>query len=423
LSASDDLEQALACIESEAAVWWRLAASDEQDGWLARLVEITTGAAPPGWEDCDWVYPNCVFRSRVDSGPAVAGWLRKGVIDVGDQQVTLPELTRPVSWERRQSRSPAVYEALDWPVTVMALSTLTTGPTEPRGHLVSAGDAPSFLNFFTACAYLFRLSSTPSGGSLNQGVMVRQQDTHGRISAVRVTASAVEVDVEGRDLDGMTIELAGDRPGPRLRVRHGRPTADSVSFPPEDGLLPGSWVVLRRRSEWIDRRFLSVPWTPGPEAGVELVVEPATRLEALVSGRERQYVEFKRELGSSDESKAKVMKTVCAFANGEGGSLLIGVDDDRVIVGIDPRKADSERDRVTQLIGSWLEPRPETGFTFLPVGESARVVLELLVSPGLTLYGSGRPGETRIVYVRHHGVTERATPAEITAIVQIRMPG
>jgi hypothetical protein len=47
-------------------------------------------------------------------------------------------------------------------------------------------------------------------------------------------------------------------------------------------------------------------------------------------------------------------------------------------------------------------------------------VLEHWVDPGVALYGCGRPGEVRIAYVRHHGITEKATTSEITAIVQAR---
>src|SRR5712692_4186527 len=130
----------------------------------------------------------------------------------------------------------------------------------------------------------------------------------------------------------MIVELAGDAPGPNRRVhdRHsdGLLHIEGVSFPLPEGLPAGSWLLLRRGSEWIDRRFLSVPWGRGREAGVEVVVEAATRLESLVSAGERQLVEFKRQIPKEDETKAKIMKTVCAFANGQGGSLLIGVDDE-----------------------------------------------------------------------------------------------
>jgi len=72
--------------------------------------------------------------------------------------------------------------------------------------------------------------------------------------------------------------------------------------------------------------------------------------------------------------------------------------------------------------GSWIDPRPSIDFNVLPIADSEKVVLELSVEPGYALHGSGRPGEVRTPYVRHQGVTERATTAEITAIVRARTP-
>ncbi|MGH9114159.1 MAG: hypothetical protein ACRDZN_17935 [Acidimicrobiales bacterium] len=70
-----------------------------------------------------------------------------------------------------------------------------TGRTvhEPQGHLVSAGDAPSFVNFYAACAAFFWLDRQPVGDSLHQGVMYRHQDDRGRIDRVRVAADEVAI--------------------------------------------------------------------------------------------------------------------------------------------------------------------------------------------------------------------------------------
>jgi predicted HTH transcriptional regulator len=47
-----------------------------------------------------------------------------------------------------------------------------------------------------------------------------------------------------------------------------------------------------------------------------------------------------------DEGKAKAMKTVCAFANGQGGSILYGIDDDDGVVGVPPKAIDLDHVKV-----------------------------------------------------------------------------
>ncbi len=52
-------------------------------------------------------------------------------------------------------------------------------------------------------------------------------------------------------------------------------------------------------------------------------------------------------------------------------------------------------DQLTQMIGTWVDPRPDGNFDILPIADSDKVVLEFWVEPGVALYGCGRPGEVR----------------------------
>lgn len=421
------LDAALGHLSAEPAIWSRVAVTLDDNGvWSVRLLELVSGPeAPPSWEPQTWDYPRARFAARADSGDVVAEWLRVGRVPVREDEAGLPELSGSVSWERRQSRSPAPYETLAWPVTESTLSMSTSTPGDPSGHLVSASDAPSFVNFYAAAACFFWLDRQPVGGSLHQGVMYRHQDARGRINRVSISGEEVTVEVEGDTLDGMMVELAGDVPGRFERVWD-RPTrgSDRVRFPLSEGLPPGAWVLLRHGSEWIDKRFLGVPWTRGHEAGVEVIIEPATKLEAFLADREGPQVEFKRHVPTDDDGKAKVMKTVCAFANGQGGSILFGVDDDHNLIGVPAQRVDGLKDQLTQMVGSWVHPRPDAGFDVMPTTNRDVAVLELAIASGSALYGCGRPGaEAPVVYIRHHATTVPARPHEIEWIVRSRTPG
>ena len=156
-----------------------------------------------------------------------------------------------LTWERRQSRSPVPYESLDWPATDPTIAHVDVYQGEPQEHLVSADDAPSFINFYTAAACFFWLDRQPVGGSLHQGVMYRHQDSRGRVNGVRILDEEVEVEVEGerrhwRDDRGVGWRRTGtcsSAPRPSRSVRR-------------DGEIPGqgrasSWrlgtLAIRRR--------------------------------------------------------------------------------------------------------------------------------------------------------------------------------
>jgi predicted HTH transcriptional regulator len=63
-----------------------------------------------------------------------------------------------------------------------------------------------------------------------------------------------------------------------------------------------------------------------------------TELIEMIEQGESSTVEFKRKIASPQ----KIAKEISAFANTRGGYLLIGVDDDRSIVGVHSEKHDVE---------------------------------------------------------------------------------
>lgn len=76
------------------------------------------------------------------------------------------------------------------------------------------------------------------------------------------------------------------------------------------------------------------------------------RLEDFLQQHESETLDFKRDLSGIDG----IVKTVCAFANTVGGTVVIGVEDDRTVVGIeDPA---GEEERLINVLSDRLEPRP-----------------------------------------------------------------
>lgn len=60
------------------------------------------------------------------------------------------------------------------------------------------------------------------------------------------------------------------------------------------------------------------------------------KLKLLIAEGESSIVEFKRKVSSPE----KIAKEICAFANSKGGFLIVGVDDDRKVVGVDSEKSE-----------------------------------------------------------------------------------
>ena len=62
---------------------------------------------------------------------------------------------------------------------------------------------------------------------------------------------------------------------------------------------------------------------------IEYDEEKVVHLRRLVSQGEGQHLEFKRKASYPD----KIVRELIAFANSQGGTLLVGVDDDKSKIG------------------------------------------------------------------------------------------
>ena len=74
-------------------------------------------------------------------------------------------------------------------------------------------------------------------------------------------------------------------------------------------------------------------------------------LEKIMLG-EDSTIEFKREM----PHKNSLADEIAAFANTQGGMILIGIDDNREIAGIELQKLDSVEKTVVEICNDSVEP-------------------------------------------------------------------
>jgi hypothetical protein len=314
-----------------------------------------------------------------------------------------------VDLERRDSNFQGIYERLQWPTREWKVYAHNTSGQMLHDELVAVA-TPAFMNFDQAAAAFFGVPLKPNRNFSGRELVVRQQDRRARIDQVRVRPTELVVDVSGEKLRGVSLTLSGaDGPSRQLW-----PRTRQVRLPSPGGLGPGAWLALHCEGELLDRRILDPAWG-GADFDVE--VDAATRVEVLISGGERANVEFKRQLPGGDP--ARVMKTVAAFANGGGGTLLFGVENDGQVVGVGDQQTRQSLDRLTSLISDWVRPLPDFECELVEI--SGQGVIAVNVAAGADVpYGTGTNDRDIRYYVRRAGNTFPATPADVRAFVQAR---
>jgi predicted HTH transcriptional regulator len=189
-------------------------------------------------------------------------------------------------------------------------------------------------------------------------------------------------------------------------------------------------VYLSRDRRWLDYRPIGDYRAQADfaRAGVEFDFpeDPESEIQTLLSQGEGQRVEFKSQLPrDSDDSKRTVFKTVAAFANGQGGSIVFGVErDEATVCGLDDFDHLKERDRLAQLARSIVTPAPAIEVRQYDVG--GKMLLVLAVEPGSNPpYGITLPGKKDKpveFYVRRDATTFPARPEEIRNTVLATAP-
>lgn len=113
--------------------------------------------------------------------------------------------------------------------------------------------------------------------------------------------------------------------------------------------------------------------------------------ESLFAG-ESKNIEYKVAVPKKSE---KYMKTVVAFANGNGGKIVFGIDDKTLeIVGMDEDNIFKTLDAITNAISDSCEPRIRPDVTLQTVNDKTVIVVEIL------------PGAMRPYYIKAEGMTE-----------------
>lgn len=142
-----------------------------------------------------------------------------------------------------------------------------------------------------------------------------------------------------------------------------------------------------------------------------------TNLQQQITTGESRTLEFKKELPTDS---SKWIKTIVAFANGAGGKLVIGVNNQREIVGL-PKATDifELKDKISDTIGQMCEP--QIMYDIFVENYNERHILVVNVFPGnATPYFIKSLGKERGTFIRLGATTRNA---DMTTIDELELRG
>ena len=222
--------------------------------------------------------------------------------------------------------------SLHWP-SVLYTPPFSSGPhvNHPQGYLVGDGPTPSFPAFGSAYnAFFFDDFALSGVGNPQLDVAVHVVDGRARIRRVRIRPASVDVWLGGSALAGTCLELNGAEYRTTLDVRGNRA---SIRFPKGCHPMRGS---AQERSPWLTSAHSVRGVELRSPTSRSIPARPCRGVGKLATRGEGAQLEYKAKLPDTRDEKRNVFKTVVAFANGDGGTIVFGIEDEtKTIKGLD----------------------------------------------------------------------------------------
>jgi predicted HTH transcriptional regulator len=182
--------------------------------------------------------------------------------------------------------------------------------------------------------------------------------------------------------------------------------------------------------------------TPVPEKNKNLIIDniekqiKKTKDNASLEKLKSKLEEFKNENTSDPKIHLKLihsaLKTICAFANTNGGNLLLGVSDDKKIFGLEQDYTtfrENDRDSFGKFFDSMVNEYFGKSFSssllrkeFLKFPEGDVLIIQVLPSKEEVFLLKNDNGELdETIYVRHLSSSEKLKGSELAKFIKRKM--
>jgi hypothetical protein len=358
-------------------------------------------------------YGHTAFVSGTLKGSRLASWLLRGKgtfrryrFVISKLQPQVHSLTYPSHVQR------SIWLRIPTPFSIHTINILEREHrSNDNSPLVKEG-LPSFRNIVSAGGELIYGDKSTSSQREPDEIIIRISHNEAMIEQVRLKPTAALVMIGGDHVSGARLEIKAESSYQQRRLR--RPGLHRFSF--QRGLPERLWIMLSRKDRWLDYRDIDLRGNRTNNDDNDVIIDPAdntAQIEGFIVRGESETIEFKREV--SNDRGTSFLRTVAAFANGNGGVILLGVANQTGdVIGV---KGDvqEEKDRVAKLIHDILVPQPN--FRLENTKVRGKEVIALFVERGDSPPYGVYPGSPKFC-VRRGATTQPATQAEVRGLAQ-----
>lgn len=351
------------------------------------------------------------------SGNKIVDWLQSNLIKIKDTEYIIPPIQPNIHTNKFPSHTTGYWLESIYPFSTYELNFSERDVRLDEFNPLISNRFPSFPNLKAATFYYlfdkFHDKRYESGNPLSNNLRLQISQKDCWIDKVFLAPSSISINVKGNSVNNTKIEVwVGKQHFEDQLTKKGRKT-----FILNKGLADKIWIVVSKNNQWLDEREIDLKYRNYADKSDNLVVkflDKQVEIKGIIARGEGETTEFKIQVPNANES-SKLTKTVAAFANGEGGVIIVGVEDNTgKIVGI-KGNVEQEKSRLTQMIRNNLTHQPIYKIYIQKVDGVELIVVQVES-------GTNRPygihGSNPNYYVRRGATTFPATPDEIRILSQ-----
>jgi len=402
-----NLENLLDVFYDGESLYFRALVRKTEEGWKVYCLRIDNLSDSRNIRSAVLKYDDIGFIFGKTSPREILRWINDGKIFYGKEEYPIPKLQSNINEYRYPSNTDVSWLRIKLPFSTYEISFDDRDNLPDRYDPLISSNLPSFPSLYSAVYFYLFDRADNIGNAIPHSLMIFIANHECWLDKIYLRSSSIKLGIRGTKVNGCRLEIrAGFRHYETILKKQG----DKL-IPLPDGLPEAVWIAITRGKDWLDYRKLDLRIDYSLKGGnvISEIEDKQTELKGIIARGENETTEFKEEIPSRIE---KLTKTVAAFANGNGGVIIVGVDDDGTIIGINGN-VNKENIRLMQLIRSNVLPQPSV--TIDSVQVDGEWLLAVWVKPGdFTPYGVN-PKSPRY-YVRRSASSMIATPEEIRVI-------
>lgn len=404
-------------------VFFRMVLRIKEGQWF--LYSLVVDVLPEGLKEdypiYDYSYGQVAFIAGRTGGKVIREWLLRKKGEVNEYTFRIVDkweaFNRTLSWTRYPSHAPTRFVNVPYPVTIYESALTSAQQPLPMGFLVG-NKCPFFPDFRAAVSQLiYGITDALQIRDPQEAIIFRFIHDEAYLEHIEVLPTLLSITVAGSHLLNTQLQIKGSLELLRYKTIT---QAGLIDCPLPNGLPPDVWIVLSRGNKWLDYCYLSQRWSPFKQAPGNVTISSPdihTRIQEHIAQGEGPKVEFKVAIPDRIE---RLLRTVAAFANGEGGVILLGIEDGTGdIVGI-VGDVNRENDRITNSIRNNVVPEPQIRIEQSDL--NGKNVVAIYVDKGIFPPYGIYPAKPEF-YVRRGATTFPARHEEIVTLAQPKQPG